>query len=65
MNKAAKLDEFFGLVFKSVRCDKSTPRALAFIKRLLQMCYINEVGFIAATMLVVSEILKVREDLKY
>lgn len=29
------------------------------------MCYINEVGYIAATFLVISEILKLRSDIKY
>jgi hypothetical protein len=29
------------------------------------MCYINEVGFIAATLLVISEIIKTRMDIKF
>ena len=65
LNKAAKLDEFFGLVFKTIKQDRNVNRAIAFIKRLIQMCYINEVGYIAATFLVISEILKLRSDIKY
>lgn len=59
------MDEFFGIVFKSIKVDKNVERALAFIKRLLQMCYVNETGYIAATMLVVSEVLKTRSDIRF
>ena len=65
LNKAAKLDEFFGLIFKSIKADLSIPRAIAFIKRLLQLCYINEVTYTAACMLIISEVFKNRDDVKY
>ena len=65
MNKAAKLDEFFSLIFKSIKADKSVARSIAFIKRLLQQSFMNEVSYTAACMLIISELLKSRDDLKY
>jgi hypothetical protein len=35
------------------------------MKRLLQLCYINEVTYAAACMLITSEIFKNRDDIKY
>lgn len=64
MSKASNLDEYFGLVFKAIMADESVARSAAFIKRLLQMCYINEANFSAATLLIISEILKVRNDIR-
>ena len=64
MGKATSLDEYFGLVFKAVKSDESPERCTAFVKRLLQMAFVNEANFIAATLLVISEILKARQDLK-
>jgi len=39
------------------------PRCIAFIKRLLQMSYLNEANFTAATLLILSELFKLRRDL--
>jgi hypothetical protein len=65
LTKAAKLDEFFSLIFKSIKADKNIPRILAFFRRMLHMCYINEAGFTAATLLIISELIKVKDDLKF
>jgi ribosome biogenesis protein MAK21 len=65
LTKATKLDEFFGLVFKSIKTDSNIPRIMAFIRRLIQMCYINEAGFSAATLLIISELIRVKEDLRF
>lgn len=62
LTKNAKLDEFFGLVFRAVRADNNVKRVAAYLKRLLQMCFVNESNFGAATLLVISELLKVRKD---
>lgn len=64
MNKANSLDEYFGMVFKAIKNDQCVPRAIAFIKRLLQMSYINEANFTAASLLIISEVLKVRQDIR-
>jgi hypothetical protein len=64
MSKATSLDDYFGLVFKAVKSDESVPRAIAFMKRLLQMCYLNESNFTAASLLVISELLKLRQDIR-
>jgi hypothetical protein len=34
-HKPAALDEFFALVFKSVKSDKNPARTLAFVRRIL------------------------------
>ena len=64
MSKATSLDDYFGLVFRAVKSDECVPRAIAFIKRLLQMCYLNECAFTAASLLVISELLKLRQDIR-
>lgn len=64
MSKATGLDDYFGLVFRAVKGDECVARAIAFIKRLLQMSYLNECNFTAASLLVVSEILKSRQDIR-
>ena len=40
-------------------------RVAAFLKRMLQMCFVNESNFSAATLLVISELLKVRKDVAH
>ena len=64
MSKVSNLDEFFGLVFKATVADKNVTRCIAFIKRLIQLCYANEANFSAATLLITSEILRVRDDIR-
>lgn len=64
MSKATSLDEYFGLLFRAVKADECVPRCIAFIKRLLQMAYVNEANFIAASLLIISEVLKQRQDIK-
>ena len=63
--KAAKMDEYFGLIFRAMKADRNVARVVSFLKRLLQMCFINEANFAAATLLVVSEILRSRKDVRY
>ena len=60
MGKATSLDEYFGLVFKAIKADLNVPRCIAFIKRLLYMTYLNEANFTAATLLILSEVFKLR-----
>ena len=63
-SRATSLDDYFGLVFRAIKNDQDQGRCLAFIKRLLQMTYFNESHFTAASLLVISEVLKLRSDLK-
>lgn len=60
--KLAKMDEYFGLIFRCIKADPNVKRIAAFLKRMLQMCFVNESNFTAATLLVISELLKVRKD---
>ena len=65
MQKTARMDEYFGLVFRAMKSDSSVPRVVAFIRRLLQMCLVNEANFTAASLLVLSEILAARADVRF
>lgn len=61
---AMKLDSTFALIYKAVKKDTNYERAQAFFKRLLQMCYVNEISFAAATILLINEVLKYRKELR-
>lgn len=63
--KLAKLDEYFGLVFRAIKADPNVKRVSAFLKRMLQMCFVNESNFTAASLLVISELLKMRKDVAF
>ena len=65
MQKSALMDDYFGLVFRAMKSDMSVSRIVAFIRRLLQMCLINEANFTAASLLVLSEILGCRADVRF
>ena len=58
-------EEYFTLVFKAMRADPSVDRIIAFVKRLLQMCLYNETNFTCATLLVINEVLRSRQDVKF
>ena len=62
--QTSSLDEYFGLVFKAMKSDSSVPRIVAFIKRMLQMSYLNEANFTAATLVILNELFKIRKDVK-
>ena len=64
LTKVTKMDEFFGLVFKAMKNDTSVARVIAFLKRMLQMSFINEASFTAASLLIFSEILRIRKDVR-
>lgn len=61
---ALKLDSTFALLYKAVKRDKCTERVIAFFKRLLQMCYVNEISFVAASLLFINEVLKHKKQLR-
>ena len=63
--KLAKLDDYFGLVFRAVKADPNVKRVTAYLKRMLQMCFLNESNFTAASLLVISELLKIRKDVAF
>ena len=63
MSKSTQLDGYFAILFKAVKADHCVPRCIAFIKRLLQMTFINEPNFTAAALLIISEIFKARPDI--
>ncbi|TNV85590.1 hypothetical protein FGO68_gene17657 [Halteria grandinella] len=65
LNKPAKLDEFFALVFKSVKADPNSGRVLAFVRRIIQMSTLNEASYTAASLLIVSELIRCKDDLRF
>lgn len=65
LTKANKLDDFFSLIFKSIKADGNVARVIAFFRRMLHMCFINEVGYTAATLLIISELIKVKDDVRF
>lgn len=65
LNKPAKLDEFFALVFKSVKADPNSDRVLAFVRRIIQMSTLNEASYTAASLLIVSELIRCKTDLRF
>jgi hypothetical protein len=65
MTKASTLlDEYFGLIFKAIKADTSIERAIAFIKRMLHICLVNDVGYVAASLVIICEILRARNDIR-
>ena len=52
------------MVFKAIKGDMNVPRSIAFIKRLLQMSFLNEANFTAASLLILSEVFKARSDIR-
>ena len=61
---AMKLDSTFALLYKAIKKDTNIARVQAFFKRLIQMCYINEISFVAASILLINEVLKYRKELR-
>jgi hypothetical protein len=60
-----QLDEYFMILFKAVKSDDCIPRVTAFLRRMLQMAMNSaEVGFIAASLILISEIFKTNEDIR-
>lgn len=62
--RSAKLDDYFGLVFRAVKADPSVERVVAFIRRMLQMCLVSEPNTTAASLLVISEVISARRDVQ-
>lgn len=65
LNKASKLDEYFALLFKSIKADPEPQRVLAFVRRLVQMATLNEPSYTAATLLIISELIRCKNDLRF
>ena len=55
---------FFNIVYKSLRSDPSAPRVAAIAKRLLQLCAYAPAPFAAACLIMVSELMKEKPQLK-
>ncbi|XP_064599583.1 CCAAT/enhancer-binding protein zeta-like [Liolophura sinensis] len=61
LKTSAKQTMFLNLLFKSLRQDISEKRIKAFIKRLLQVCSYHTPPFICASLILLSEVLKIKD----
>lgn len=61
---ALKLDSTFALIYKAIKRDPCVERVQAFFKRMIQVSYVNEISFTAATLLLINEVLKQRKELR-
>ena len=60
-----QLDDYFLLLYRAIKADDCVERVAAFVRRMLQMCLAStEVNFVAATLLLLSEILRQNEQLR-
>lgn len=55
---------FFDLVLISIKQDENINRALAFMKRMLQLCFSAQANFIATTLIMIGKILEEKESLR-
>lgn len=54
---------FLNLLFNSIKKDEALPRIKAFVKRLLQICFSQNVPFICGTFMLISELMKLKPNL--
>ena len=54
----SKQTYFLNLLFNSIKKDEALPRVKAFVKRLLQICFSQNVPFNCGSFMLVSEIMK-------
>ncbi len=59
----AKQTYFLNLLYNSLIKDESLPRIKAFVKRLLQICFSQNVPFVCGSFMLISELLKVKKNL--
>jgi ribosome biogenesis protein MAK21 len=52
-------------MFKAMRSDSSVARVMAFVRRLLQMSLFNESNYTCASLLVINELLRSRQEIRY
>lgn len=55
---------FFDLLLISIKEDQNLARKLAFIKRILQICFSAQANFIATTLLMLNNIIQESEAVK-
>ncbi len=59
----AKETFFLNLLFNSIKRDEAMPRLKAFVKRLLQICFAQQVPFVCGSFMLVSELMKTKKNL--
>lgn len=59
----SKQTYFLNLLYNSLIKDEALPRIKAFIKRLLQICFSQNVPFVCGSFMLISEIMKVKKGI--
>lgn len=59
----SKQTYFLNLLFNSIKKDEAVPRVKAFVKRLLQICFSQNVPFNCGSFMLVSEVLKLKKSI--
>lgn len=55
---------FFDLILVSIKQDENINRILAFLKRMLQLCFTAQANFIATTLIMIGKVFEEKESLK-
>lgn len=58
------LELFFDLLLISIQQDENLNRALAFLKRTLQLCFTAQPNFIVTTLIMIGKIVEEKDSLK-
>merc|ERR1712023_196882 len=64
IRRTAKHSMLLNVVYKAVKVDNHIGRSRAFVMRLLQMCYSMNNPFVCAVLYMISEMMKVKPELK-
>ena len=59
----SKQTYFLNLLFNSIKKDEAVPRVKAFSKRLLQICFSQNVPFVCGSFMLISEVMKVKKSI--
>lgn len=60
---STKQTYFLNLLFSSMKKDDCIPRIKAFVKRLLQICLCQNVPFVCGSLILLSELFKVKKNI--
>ncbi|XP_078727972.1 LOW QUALITY PROTEIN: CCAAT/enhancer-binding protein zeta-like [Lampetra fluviatilis] len=64
LSSSSKPSMFLNLLYKSLKADVVARRVKAFVKRLLQVACAQSAAFVCAALLLVSEVLRMRPELR-
>eukprot|EP00029_Vermamoeba_vermiformis_P005630 TRINITY_DN2009_c0_g1_i1.p1 TRINITY_DN2009_c0_g1~~TRINITY_DN2009_c0_g1_i1.p1 ORF type:complete len:1053 (-),score=358.53 TRINITY_DN2009_c0_g1_i1:41-3163(-) len=62
--KSSKQTMFLNVLYKTLKNDNNLARTVAIVKRLLQVCLIQKAPFVCGTLFLLSEVIKIKPELK-